>query len=198
MCLSSHNELLAKGDYMAVALLVIDIQKDYFPGGRMPLVNPESAAIEAKRLLDGFRSHHWPVIFMQHVSLSPTASFFLPDTDGIAIHPLVAPQTGETILVKHYPNSFRETRLLEVLQQLQVAELVISGMMTHMCVDASTRQAFDLGLSCFVAYDATATLSLQFNGLATSATEVQTAFLSALNGTYALVQSAASILASLF
>ncbi len=183
---------------MAVALLVIDIQKDYFPGGKMPLVNPELAATEAKRLLDGFRSRHWPVIFMQHVSLSPTASFFLPNTDGITIHPLVAPQSGETILVKHYPNSFRETRLLEVLQQLQVTDLVIAGMMTHMCIDASTRQAADLGLSCFVAYDATATRMLQFNGLTTQAPEVQTAFLSALNGTYAKVQSAASILASPF
>ena len=183
---------------MAVALLVIDIQKDYFPVGKMPLVNPESAATEAKRLADGFRSHHWPVIFMQHVSLSPTASFFLPNTDGVAIHPTVTPQPGETVLVKHYPNSFRETRLLEVLQQLQVTELVISGMMTHMCIDASTRQAADLGLTCFVAYDATATRTLQFNGLTTPATEVQTAFLSSLNGAYAKVQSAASILAVQF
>ncbi len=183
---------------MPTALLMIDIQMDYFLGGSMPLADPDAAAGEAKRLLDAFRAHQWPVIFLKHISDRPGATFFLPDTHGIEIHPLVAPSSEETVLVKHFPNSFRATELQDVLQRHKVDSLVIAGMMTHMCVDATTRQAVDLGYTCQVASDATATRDLRFAGNEVLATDVQTSFLAALNGTYAKVHASTSVLASLF
>jgi hypothetical protein len=101
---------------MSTALILIDIQKDYFPGGRMELIESTEAAGAAARLLSAFRKASWPVYHVQHISVHPTATFFLPDSTGIDINPNVAPLPDETVVIKHYPNSFRETNLLELLK----------------------------------------------------------------------------------
>ena len=129
---------------MKPALIIIDIQNDYFPGGKMELEGSPAASVQAAKLLDGFRIKGLPLVHIQHVSNRPGASFFLPETEGVNIHASVAPRSGETVLQKHFPNSFRETKLLEHLRAQGADHLVIAGMMTHMCVDASTRAAFDL------------------------------------------------------
>lgn len=90
-----------------VALLLVDIQNDYFPGGAMELVGPVEAAENARRLLDAFRQQKRRVIHIQHIATRPNATFFLPGTPGAEIHPLVAPLQDEVVLQKHYPNSFR-------------------------------------------------------------------------------------------
>src|SRR5262245_31704034 len=135
---------------MTKALLIVDIQNDYFPGGRMELEGSEAASLRAGELLAAFRERRLPVVHVQHVSLRPTATFFLPDTEGVKIHASVAPVGDETVIQKHFPNGFRETRLLEHLRQAGIQELVIAGMMTHMCIDATTRAAADLGFPCFL------------------------------------------------
>ncbi len=182
---------------MRTGLLIVDIQNDYFPGGKMELTGSVEAGIRAKALLQGFREKKMPVVHMQHMSLRPGASFFLPKTEGVEIHENVAPNAGETILEKHFPNSFRGTPLVGHLQTNGVERLVIAGMMTHMCIDATTRAAWDLGFHCLVAQDACATRALSFAGQTVPAGQVHYAFLAALNGTYASVLSAADILASL-
>lgn len=179
---------------MKKALVLIDIQKDYFPGGKMPLVQPEEASLNARRLLDKFRDLGWPVYFIQHISIQPGASFFLPGTEGIEFTEFVSPLPGEKIIQKHFPNSFRETALLDYLITDQPDQLVISGMMTHMCVDATTRAGFDLDFSCLVAGDACATRELKYGELVIPAEQVHGAFLSALNGTYAQVLQTEEIL----
>jgi nicotinamidase-related amidase len=175
------------------ALLIVDIQNDYFPGGRMELVGSEPAGRRAGELIAGFRAAGLPVIHIQHVSNRPGATFFLPDTDGVRIHTSVTPAGGETVLQKHFPNSFRETRLLEHLREHQITELVIAGMMTHMCVDATTRAAADLGFACSLAHDACATRALAFGGTTVPAEHVHCSFVSALSGAYATVRSAAEL-----
>ncbi len=72
---------------MNTALILIDIQNDYFPGGRMELVGSEQASQCASRLLNAFRDHHLPLVFIQHIAARPGATFFLPDTPGAEIHP---------------------------------------------------------------------------------------------------------------
>ena len=126
---------------MTQALLLIDIQNDYFPGGAMELEGSPLAGRKAGELLQAFRRASKPVVHVQHVSTRPGATFFLPDTKGVEIHESVAPLQGETVIRKHHPNSFRDTPLLEHLRGHGVAELVIAGMMTQMCVDSSTRAA---------------------------------------------------------
>jgi len=173
---------------MSQALLLIDIQNDYFPGGAMELEGSPLAGRKAGELLQAFRRASKPVVHIQHVSTRPGATFFLPDTKGVEIHESVAPLQGETVIRKHHPNSFRDTPLLEHLRGHGVTELVIAGMMTQMCVDSSTRAAADLGFSCLLAGDACATRALSFGGATVPAAQVQTAFLAALNGLFAKVQ----------
>jgi nicotinamidase-related amidase len=172
---------------MKQALLLIDIQNDYFPGGAMELAGSSAAAAQAGKLLQAFRQKALPVIHIQHISTRPGATFFLPDTAGVQIHEGIAPEIGEAIFQKHYPNSFRETPLREHLRERQISELVIAGMMTHMCVDTTTRAAADLGFQCVLAHDACAARALSFNGITVSAQDVHAAFLAALNGLFANV-----------
>ena len=172
---------------MATALLLIDIQNDYFPDGALPVVGATEAAARAAELLAAFRQRSLPVIHIQHIAKRAGATFFLPDTPGAQIHASVAPQAGETLFVKHFPNSFRETPLLGHLQKVGISHLVIAGMMTHMCIDTTTRAAADLGFTCSLAQDACATRNLAFAGAEVPAAQVQTAYLAALNGLFASV-----------
>ncbi len=165
---------------MKTALILIDIQNDYFHGGKGELENPDAAATEARKLLDFFRLQNWPTVHIQHVAIRPGATTFLPDTDGVKIHSSIAPLAGETIIVKHFPNSFRETNLLEHLKGLEVERLVLCGMMTHMCVDASMRAAADLGYPVLLAADACATRALAYGEIKVPALYVHAAFLAAL------------------
>lgn len=179
---------------MTNALLIIDIQNDYFPGGTMTLEGPEAAAANAARLIAAFRGKSLPVIHMQHIATRAGATFFRPGTPGAEIHASVKPQAGETVLQKNFPNSFRETKLLEHLKSLNVTNLTIAGMMTHMCVDTTTRAAADLGFACSLAHDACATKALAFNGVEVPAASVQVSYMAGLNGLFAKVQSTEELL----
>lgn len=169
------------------ALILVDIQNDYFPEGKNPLVGSMEAGEQAGRLLRFFRQKQLPRVFIQHISTRAGAKFFLPGTAGAEIHASIQPLPGETIFEKHYPNSFRETGLLEYLHLEQVQRVVICGMMTHMCVDATARAAYDHGFECLVASDACATKDLAFEGQQVAAVDAQRAFLAALQGTYGRV-----------
>ena len=182
---------------MSTGLLVIDVQNDYFPGGRMEVPGSPVAAEKTADLLRAFRDAGHPVLHLQHVSKRPGATFMLPGTPGVEIHPAAGPRAGEAVLQKHFPNGFRETGLLDALRARGVDRLVICGMMTQMCVDATARAAFDLGFRCQVAADACAARPMTFAGRTVGAEEVQAAFLGALGGVYAKVAPAAELIAEL-
>ncbi|CAI8784608.1 cysteine hydrolase family protein [Chryseobacterium sp. IT-36CA2] len=174
------------------ALLIIDVQNDYFPGGKMTLENAEQAGENAKKVLEYFRKNNLPVIHIQHISTNEEATFFLPNTEGAKIHSLVLPKENEKVMVKHFPNSFRETDLLNYLQSNKIKNLVITGMMTDVCVEATTRAAFDFGFQNTIIGDATATRNRELNGEVVKAAEVQRSILagiSALGNLYANVMS---------
>lgn len=175
-------------------LLIIDIQRDYFPGGAYPLVEPDAAAESARRVLDSFRDAGDPVIHMKHVWDAPDAAFMRPGTEGIEIHPMVEPAAGELVLEKTSPNSFVDTFLEEELRKRDPDELVVAGMMSSMCVDATVRAAADLGFSATVVHDACAAPNLQFNGVDVPGAAVHAAFMAALADGYAEVTSAAELL----
>ena len=172
---------------MKPALLVIDIQNDYFPGGKMELFEMEIATAKASTLISQFRKNNWPVIFIQHLTIKPQATFFIPGTDGVEIHQSVKPIQSEKIIIKNYPNSFRNTELQEYLKTQNLNELVICGAMSHMCVDTTVRAATDLGYVCTLIADACATRDLIFNDQRVTAQDVQVAFMAALKGTFAKV-----------
>lgn len=180
---------------MTRALIIIDIQQDYFPGGRHPLVGTEAAAAQASRLLAAWRERGEPVVHVQHIWDAPDAAFFQPGTAGVEIHPSVAPSAGEALVTKENPNSFLGTDLDERLRALAPDELVVAGMMSSMCVDATVRAAADAGFSVTVAHDACAAPDLEFGGVVVPGAQVHAAFMAALDGSYAAVAGTEQILA---
>lgn len=174
---------------MATALLLIDIQNDYFPNGRMPLERSTEASQKAQETLQAFRAKQKPIIHIQHISTRPDATYFLPCTKGIEFHPNVQPNKNETIIKKHYPNAFKDTGLFNHLSKNNIDHLIICGLPTHLCIDATVRAAYDLGFSCTVLHDACATKNLDFNHTIIPAQSVHHAFLAALQPTYANVLS---------
>lgn len=174
---------------MKQGLIVIDVQNDYFTGGTMELVAMNAAASNCKKLLDYFRENQSPVFHIQHIATREGATFFVLNTRGCEIHERVTPRKNEPVVIKHYPSSFRETELNEILKITGVEQVVICGAMTHMCIDATTRAAFDLGFKCYVISDACATRDLEFNGQVVKAEDVQAAFMAALSVPFAQVIS---------
>jgi len=179
---------------MKRALIIVDIQKDYFPGGRMELVGTEEASLRARELLEGFRKSGEELVHVQHIFQSPNAPFFAPGTEGSEIHPNVKPLPGERLLVKHFANSFKDTPLQGWLRERGVTDVVICGMMTSMCVDATTRAAADLGFNTSVAADACAAPDLRSGNELIPGRTVHKAFLAALGSLVARVENTRDIL----
>ncbi len=165
------------------ALLLIDIQNFYFPGGRMPLVEPEKAGRNAQALLQGFREKGRLVVHVRH-NFEP----------GGEIHADVAPKAGEKVISKDHANAFKGTDLLKFLKANKIEAVVICGMQTHMCVEAGARASRDYDFEVIVAHDACATRALKFGDREVSAQDVHASTLSALAGSYAEVVSTAAIL----
>jgi nicotinamidase-related amidase len=178
------------------ALLIVDIQNDYFPGGAHQLVGPEAAAAAAGRVLETFRAGDEPIVHVQHVWDAPDAAFFRPGTPGVEIHPAVAPHEGEPVVRKEEPNAFLGTALERLLRERGIDALVVAGMMSSMCVDATVRAAADLGFAVTVVHDACAAPDLTFGGRTIPGADVHAAFMAALAGGYAQVSSADELLAS--
>ena len=181
-----------------LALLLIDFQNDYFStydGAKWALSETEAAARNGAALLAKFREKGLPVIHVRHEFPSQDAPFFVPGSDGAKIHDSVAARSDEPVVLKHQINSFKDTNLDDILKQYGIEQLIIAGAMSHMCIDAATRAANDLGYQCHVAHDACATLDLEFNGTTVPAQQVHSAFMSALGFGYCKVESTENLLA---
>jgi nicotinamidase-related amidase len=151
------------------ALLLIDIQDFYFPGGKSVLSEPEKAASNAALLLDQFRKNKMMIIHIRHNS-----------EPGGQINSIVKPLPTEKTISKNEVNSFLGTDLREYLQLFQIDTLVICGMQTHMCVEAATRAASDMGYKCILIHDACATRDLKYGDKTIKAEEVHLSTLSTL------------------
>ena len=178
---------------MKTGLIVIDIQNDYFPGGSYPLVGSEAAALVGSGVLEAARTAALPVIHFQHIADGEDATFFRPDTLGAEIHPLLTPRDNERVLIKAFPNSFIDTGLNDILRADDITELVVIGMMSSMCVDATVRAALDLGFAVTVVHDACAAPDLEFDGTSLPGHLVHAAFMAALGDAGARVVPAAEL-----
>lgn len=176
------------------ALIVVDIQNDYFPGGLWTLSKVEAAAAKAAQVIAAFRARGDLVVQIRHEFTSDDAPFFRPGSEGAQIHPSVINQGEEPVVLKHYINSFRDTELKPVLDRHGIDSLVVVGCMSHMCVDGITRAAVDFGYATTVLHDACATLDLEFEGVRVPAEQVHAAFMAALRFGYAPVISTAQYL----
>lgn len=172
-----------KDESPETALLLIDIQNFYFPCGKLPLMNPEGASLNARKLLNHFREKNLLVIHVRHISQS-----------GSDIHKNVEPLKTEKVISKNHVNSFKNTDLLTYLKKHEVKRLVICGMMTHMCMEAATRAAHDHGFECIVVHDACATRPLKFKDKEIAAEAVHYSTLASLSGYYAEVVETKTLL----
>ncbi len=178
------------------ALIVVDIQNDYFPQGKWPLAGADTAADNAARLIETFRSVGDSVVHIRHEFTSHEAPFFTPGSEGAQLHPKVLNRTDEPVVLKHFVNSFRETELKSILDEQGIKELVVVGSMSHMCIDGITRAAADMGYAVTVIHDACASRDLEFNGVTVPASHVHAAFMAALGFAYAKVVSTDEFIAA--
>lgn len=160
------------------ALLLIDIQYFYFPGGDAELVDPEQTSQKAAQLLEYFRTYSQPIVHIRH-NYEP----------GGEIHRSVKPRAGELVISKDHANSFRDTDLFVHLATHNVGTLVIAGMQTHMCVEATTRAAADYGFSCIVISDACTTRDLHYGEYTVKAGDVHNSTLATLKSGYATIMT---------
>ena len=165
------------------ALLLIDIQDFYFPGGKIQLENPEVAGMNAGLILDQFRKSNMPVYHIRH-NFEP----------GGNIHPYVKPVNGERVISKDQVNAFLDTDLLELLQSDSIEQIVFCGMQTHMCVEAAVRAAHDHGFDCLLISDACATRAIQYNEHIIPAKNVHFSTIKTLQDAYARVTNTEELL----
>ena len=175
------------------AIIVIDLQNEYWPGGNLPLENIEAAAANAARVIGHGRDQGDLIVNVRHEM--PGAQVFVPGSDGVEINEIVAPAEGEPVITKNFPNAFRETGLKALLDEKGIDEVVVVGAMSHMCVDATVRAANDFGYQTVTIHDACATRELEFNGATVPAGHVHTALMSALAYFYGEVISTDALIA---
>lgn len=171
------------------ALVVIDIQNDYFPGGKWTLFRMEEAADNAAQVIEKFRENGDLVVHIRHEFPTDDAPFFAPNSEGAEIHKKVLPIDGEPVITKNQINSFRDTDLKAVLDRNGIEEIVFVGAMSHMCIDAAVRAANDFGYTCTVVHDACASRALEFGNVVIPAQQAHAAYMSALGFAYAATVS---------
>ena len=181
---------------MSRGLIIIDMQRDYFPGGKMELVGADEASAKAHDLLAAFRESGEPLVHVRHEFAEADAPFFVAGSPGAEIHPAVEPLPGETVITKEEANAFLGTGLEDLLREKDIDEVVVCGMMTSMCVDASVRAATDLGFKATIAADACAAPTLPSGDNLIDGRTVHNAFLAALGTFVAEVRPTDEIIGS--
>ncbi|MDI2090900.1 cysteine hydrolase family protein [Commensalibacter oyaizuii] len=169
------------------ALMIIDLQNDYFAEGKFPLPDIDTVSEQSKKVLEMARKNSLPIIHVKHEFTSPEAPFFTPASKGCEINEIVKPLHSEHVVVKNYPNSFKGTNVKEILDQHHCKNIIIVGAMAQMCVDATVRAGADLGYNITIIHDAVAAQQAKFNDIDVSADEVHASFMNALSFGYASV-----------
>lgn len=167
-------------------LIVIDAQREYVDG-KLPLAGATSALAEIGKLLARARKADTPIIHIQHRGRAGGA--FGPDTPGFDIADTAAPATGEAVIEKSLPNSFAGTTLAAALADTGRKQLILTGFMTHMCVEATARVAIDHDFRSTIIAAATATRDLPdpLTQATVPAAEVQRNALAALADRFAII-----------
>ncbi|MFA6505539.1 MAG: isochorismatase family protein [Treponemataceae bacterium] len=177
-----------------IAIVTIDYQMDYFPGGRFPLWRAAAAIKKAAAALACARRRGIPIYHVRHESTDPKARFLAADTPGTALHPALSlPSDGsEPVILKHRPDSFLETDLEERLTSAGIKRVVWMGMISWMCVDTTVRAAKAKGYENYLVEDACAAGWLLHNRLPVFPWSSHRAFMAALGAHHAVLIKAKS------
>lgn len=193
---SSGAPLVTAADRLPAdaALLIVDLQKAFDDPRYRPRNNPEAEANVA-RLLAAWRETGRPVIHVQHLSRE-AGSPYRPGQPGCDFKDEVRPQAGELVIQKSTNSAFVDTGLGPYLEDKGIRTLVITGVATNNCVEATARMAGNLGYETYVVADATATADrTDLAGRVWRAAEIQALTLANLQGEYATVATTEEILA---
>lgn len=163
---------------MKRALVVIDVQKEYFDGA-LPITGRDQSLANICQVMDASSKAGIPRIVVQHTMPTKDLPIFQRDTGAWALHPEIAARGAELSIEKNLPGSFTNTGLEEWLRKQGVETVVISGYMTHMCCDTTARQAVHRGFKVEFLSDATGTLPLDNAGGKVTAEELQRSILAA-------------------
>jgi nicotinamidase-related amidase len=142
------------------ALLVIDVQNEYFTG-KLPITHPAGSLTNVLCAMDASRAHGVPVVAIQHVSAQPDAAVFRKGSKEWEMHPEVAARPHDVLIHKSLPGSFTGTDLETWLCKHNIDTVVIAGYMTQMCCDTTARQAMHLGFGVEFLSDGTGTLAIK-------------------------------------
>ncbi len=177
------------------ALILIDFQMEYFTG-KLPLPDGQRAVANAAKLVDWADRSSIPVVHVGHAAPSPVSPLFPSGSERIAFHPLVTPKPRHQCITKTLPSSFVKTRLDAWLRANAIDTLLICGLMTHMCVESTARNALSLGYKVLVPGDACATRDLPaYDGRSVVGhQDLQRASLTALADRFAEVMDSNAIL----
>ena len=143
-------------DPKRTALIVIDVQNEYFDG-KTPVPDGNTALDKIEEAIEASQQAGAKVIYVQHEVLNPERGIFIRGTNGFELHPRLKPREEDHHIVKNYPGSFSKTDLEETLRNQGIDTLIISGYMTHMCCDTTAREGFHRDFKVLFLNDATAT-----------------------------------------
>jgi nicotinamidase-related amidase len=158
------------------ALMVIDVQKEYF-SGKVPVSYPEGSLENILKAMEAAQCSDIPLIIIQHTALQENAETFVKGTDAWEILPEISSQEYDHLVEKNFPGSFTGTDLEKWLRENDIDTITISGYMTQMCCDSTSRQAFHRGFKVEFLSDATGTLSLSNYAGTVTGEELQRAIL---------------------
>ena len=144
---------------MKEALLVIDVQDEYF-SGCMPITYPHGSFINFLKAMDAAHAAKMPIIVIQHSSPAPDATAFRRGTGAWELLPDVKKRPHDMLVEKTLPGAFTKTGLGSWLREHGIDSLINSGYMTQMCCDTTARQAFHEGYGVKFLSDATGTLTI--------------------------------------
>jgi nicotinamidase-related amidase len=162
---------------MRRALLVIDVQNEYFTGA-LPITHPAGHLEQILKVMDAAKGRI-PTAVIQHTFTAPDKPFFRKGTPGWELHPEVAKRPRDLHFEKNLPGSFTQTALEDWLRREGITTVAIAGYMTHMCCDTTARQAVHRGFNVEFLSDATGTLPLSNSAGQVTAEELQRSILCA-------------------
>jgi nicotinamidase-related amidase len=184
-------------DLNRAALLLIDVQREYFAeGGSLRIPDGPMVLARLRHLLEDYREANMPIVHIRHEE-APDAPVFAAGGPLVETMPDVAPRHIEPVVTKHSPGAFTDTELSSVLTQLAARTVVIAGFMTHMCCDTTARQAQERGLNVIFLTDGTATRNLMLGDRTVDHLDVQAATLAAQADGFSRLADVATVRASL-
>lgn len=144
---------------MKRALLVIDVQNEYFTG-KLPVKYPKGSLKNIVKGMDEALINKIPIIVIQHTDLEKDSKTFIKGSKEWEIHDEIKKKKYDYIIEKNLPGSFTGTDLENILKKRNIDTVTICGYMTHMCCDTTARQAHHLGFSVEFLSDATGTINI--------------------------------------